>query len=318
MVLALAAGLAVSTCNSIPEPPTGVSGTVDSTDRLAYVGLSEAVRFRLFIIDEDGSNPVPIVDDGADFQDPRFSPSGREIAVGSNRDGFWDIFVVDLDDLSLRNLTNSTHTDLAPTWSPDGKQIAFQRLLDNALDWEIFVMNADGTNVRNLTRSGGPDRRPAWSPDGTRIAYSSGERLSQEIWVIDADGGNARSLTPRRPGISGSPAWSPDGSQVAFESSAHQGDVSPAFFVEYDIYVINADGTDLRRIDEFSGPARSARYPAWSPDGNRLAFEIREVGGTFGASRFRIWVLDTSEDTLVEIPTGGTARAPAWSPLTNG
>ena len=303
-------------CGSIREPLSGPLGPVSSTNRLAYVGLSENVRLRLFLIGEDGTDPVAVVEDGEDYDDPDFAPDGRSLVVSSNRSGFWNLYLLNLETLELSHLLPSEFTDLSPSFSPDGQKIAFQRHLTNDLDWDIFVVNIDGTGLGNLTSSPGPDRQPAWSPDGTRIAFSSGERLEQEIWLVDSDGGNSVQLTPSRPGISGAPSWSPDGTRILFESSEHQGDVSASFFVEYDLYTIAADGTDLRRYGEFSGFGVSARLPAWSPGGDRIAIEVRELGGIFG-SRYSIWILNTSTDELFRLPTGGTARKPVWSPLSN-
>ena len=78
---------------------------------------------------------------------------------------------------------------------------------------------------------------------------------------------------------------------------------------------MNADGTDLRPYIGLSGNGTSARLPTWSSDGSHIAFKIREAGGTFGAFRLRIWIVDTATDSLTQIRTGGTARKPEWSPL---
>jgi Tol biopolymer transport system component len=304
-------------CQDIPETAIGPTAPIASRNRIAYVGLSEDIRFSLFMVGQDGSNPFPLVEQGSDFQDPEFAPDGRSLVLTSNRMGNWDIHLIDLETLSLTSLAAGLFTDVQPSFSPDGNRIAFQRQTGTDLDWDIFVMNVDGTEIRNLTNSVGPDRRPTWSPDGSRIAYQSGERLDQEIWVIDSDGENRSQLTPSRPGMSGSPTWSPDGAFVLFESSEHQGDVSPTIQILYDLYVVSADGSGLRRLTEFSSPNRSVRFPAWAPSGIRIVFEVSESDQTFGASRFRIWKLDTETGVVKQLETPGTARTPVWSPVSD-
>ena len=313
----LAIFLVCLSCDSIPKEMTSqLSGPIDSTGRLVYIGPGETVRSRPFVVHEDGSDPQPLVEDGADYQDPTFSPDGRSVAIASNRSGQWNIHVLNVGTLGLGVVATSETIDFEPTFSPDGRKIAFQRQLTNDLDWEIFVMNIDGSGVRNLTESVGPDRRPAWSPDGSRIAYQAGERLDQEIWLMEPDGRNKLQLTPFRTGVSGAPSWSPDGSVIVFESSEHQGDVSPLAFVQYDMYLVNIDGSSLRRFSEFSNPTRSIRFPNWSPGGDKMAFELRDIGGAFG-TRSTIWILDTLTGESTQIPTPGTAGSPAWSPLTS-
>ena len=80
-----------------------------------------------------------------------------------------------------------------PTWSPDGKRIAFSSNRDGNL--EIYVMNADGSQQTRLTNNSSFDDYPAWSPDGKRIAFTSYRDRKYEIYVMNADGSGMRQLT---------------------------------------------------------------------------------------------------------------------------
>jgi Tol biopolymer transport system component len=91
------------------------------------------------------------------------------------------------DGSGLRRLTRNPAVDADPTWSPDGRRIAFESKRGGNFD--IYVMNADGSGQRRLTQSGGD---PAWSPDGRRIAFVG----DSGIYVMHADGSGLRSLTP--------------------------------------------------------------------------------------------------------------------------
>jgi len=91
------------------------------------------------------------------------SPDGTRIAFQSNRDGNYEIYVMDADGSNQTNLTNNPADDMFPVWSPDGTKIAFMSNRDG--NWEIYVMNADGSNQTNLTNNIGDDMYPMWSPD---------------------------------------------------------------------------------------------------------------------------------------------------------
>ena len=95
--------------------------------------------------------------------------SGDRIAFASDRDGDYEIFVMNADGTDVRQLTSNEDDEMFPAWSPDGNRIAF--MSNRGGEFNIFVMNADGGAVRQLTDNDDDDRFPAWSPDGTLIAF---------------------------------------------------------------------------------------------------------------------------------------------------
>lgn len=144
-------------------------------------------------------------------------------------------------------------------------------------------------------------RDAAASPDGTRIAYSArGSQGQLQLWVANRDGSNAK-LIGTENGDDEWPSWSPDGQRIAF----HSDDVGAG-----DIYVVNADGTNLRRITSDPLPAvTNELHPSWSPDGSLIAFAGNEAGN------YDIYTIRPDGSDVHRITrTDGSDVEPAWAP----
>jgi Tol biopolymer transport system component len=176
------------------------------------------------------------------------------------------LFAIDATGSDPVKLTRQANvSDLQPAWSPDGRRIAFVRLIGDRGRPDLFVATAEGKGRTRLTRTPVPERDPAWSPDGTKIAYAA--RTSPtgpfRIFVINPDGtGRVQLTTQTRGRADRSPTWSPDGSRIAFVSDREGG------FPE--IYWMDPDGGRIRRVttnEQIDG------NPSWSPDGSRILVE---------------------------------------------
>ena len=168
----------------------------------------------------DPPQPVtqPVLLRTGDERYPSYSPDGTQIAFRGDLDlvepsGDEEIYVMNADGTNVRQLTSNADFDSAPSWSPDGKRILFERAPagtftpgTEAQEKDVYVMRADGTHVRRLTDSPGLDEGPEFSPDATKIAFSSARDGQQEIYVMDADGSNPRRLTDN-PARDESPDW---------------------------------------------------------------------------------------------------------------
>src|SRR6266571_1927388 len=130
---------------------------------------------------------------------------------------------------------------------------------------EIFIVNSNGTGLTRLTTNSVSDGDPAWSPDGSKIAFRSARDGNDEIYVMNPDGLNVTRLTTNAVDDL-QPAWSPDGSRLVF--SRFTGCDSYSGFCDYDLFVMNADGSGA--VQRTSGS--SDNDPAWSPDGGSIAF----------------------------------------------
>jgi TolB protein len=175
-----------------------------------------------------------------------------------------DIFVVRADGSRLRRLTRSPAADFDPAFSPDGSLVAYRHQSGDDDTSEIFVMNSDGTGSHAVTRNH-TGWGPTWSPDGRVLFNSWLDDLSTfRAATVRADGSGYR----RIPGhiYVEYPAWSPDGTRIAFMSP---GSGTFGGGSEYDVYVMGADGSHVRRLTDAPGPDG---FPAWSPDGTTIAF----------------------------------------------
>jgi Tol biopolymer transport system component/N-acetylneuraminic acid mutarotase len=229
-------------------------------------GSKRGSDHNIYVMDADGGNQVPLTNNPAYDDQPRWSADGRKIAFMSDRDGNYEIYSMNSDGSNQTRLTNNPASDGFPVWSPDGTKIAFvSGDLNNPTSFEIFVMNADGSNRLRLTNDFLIDAAPAWSPDGTKIAFMSGPNSildpnSFEIYVMKPDGTTRTRLTNNTV-ADGQPAWSPDGTKILFAS----GDVMNPPGCE--IFVMAADGSQRTQITSNSV---TDGFPAWSPDGSRI------------------------------------------------
>jgi TolB protein len=250
----------------------------------AFALTSHAIAFarnlhgqaEIFVMAPDGSNQTRLTYRRGWDEGPEWSPDGSRIAFDKTDSALSEpangIFVMMADGSGLTRLTrNRPGSDRAPTWSPDGTQIAFAAIRGDESD--IYVVDADGSNLMQLTHDPATDADPDWSPGGAKITYASIRRKSNhaDIFVMNADGTNGVRLTRNRASDI-NPAWSPDSSAIAFASDRH---------ASFDLYLLGADGTNLRRITTTSDVYE--REPTFSPNGHRLAFDrYRLVGAVLG------------------------------------
>ncbi|MGB8983761.1 MAG: hypothetical protein WCC12_17965, partial [Anaerolineales bacterium] len=255
-------------------------------------------KYYLYTINYDGSSKKSLTTGTSSI--PSWSPNGDKIAFSSNRDGDWEIYVINADGMNETQITRNRVADDYPAWSPDGSQIVFSIWTNGS--WDIFIMNSDGSNVHSLKNTKDiTETYPQWSPDGKTIAFHSRKHDSDSwnISLINVDGTNNRQLTDSF--LNWMPVWSPDGKVIAFWSIRDSW---------WEIYTMNADGTDQQQITtHLVSVSDNGRNPVtWSPDGIRLAFDA-DVEGSRG-----IYVFNLDDNSLNKFlfDKGINYAQPSW------
>ena len=204
-----------------------------------------------------------------------------------------EIYIADYDGANQRRVTTGRSLNINPTWSPDGRSIAYASYRRG--EPNIFISNIYQGTLEELTKKAGSNFLPSWSPDGTRVCFMSNRDGHMQLYVANRDGSNVRRLLDEK-ADDGAPTWSPNGTQIAFTSDRSG---SPQ------IYVIDVDGLRQRRItSDYSD------RPTWSPAPyNEIAFSARTGPGS------DIKVIDLASGQVRQLTFGeGTNESPSWAP----
>lgn len=207
-----------------------------------------------------------------------FSPDSKRVVFANGKGATDDLYLMNADGSEMRQLTQTAAQEDAPIFSPDGLRIAYLSRPANADKYQLFMMNSDGSGARSLTGDQTDVRTPAFAPDGKYIIYTANPKAmtithepGDQIFITTVEGGNTRQLT-KNSYQNGNPVFSPDGSLVAFKRAlTHRGRSMGGYtWDDWDIYVMNFDGTNERRLTnkEFNYTS----IPRFTPDGQRIVF----------------------------------------------
>lgn len=242
---------------------TPVSPPPASTDyRLAFTKW-DGRKHAVWTSDLDGNNQRFLLDFAAS---PMWSPDGQSLAffgeegidnqplVQTGTNGLWRI---DADGQSPRQLLpeGTAHT---VAWSPDGTLIAFDAARGGP-DRRIYFIDAEGS-PQPFELLG---EQPSFAPDSLQVVAKAC-RPDCGLWIVNRDDSNPRRLTTE--GTDGLPAWSPDGAKIAFSRNVDS---------NVDVYIIDADGSNLQRLTTAPG---NDSVPAWTPDSRRIVFRSDRNG----------------------------------------
>jgi Tol biopolymer transport system component len=253
-----------------------------------------------------------------------------------------EIWLMDSDGAHQTRLIEA-HDDVMAwnaVWSPDGKQLAYTRMVfgdrppvDVPDQADVWIASADGSDAHPLVERPDWQWLPHWSPDGAWVAYtdepeagpwadagpaglggggilgtgfgfgsSNPVRTHADIWRVRSDGSGQPERLTDDPGDDRAATFSPDGTKLAFDSTRAEGT---------DIWMMGADGSDPRQLTFDHGYTWGA---TWSPDGSRIAYNAwrPDNQGIFNQSIYLIDP-DGSDDTRLTFGEGQDS-GPSWSP----
>lgn len=264
----------------------------------SFPGIEGRVAFanggansQLYVIGPQQPTPTPLGRDPIVGFSPQWSPDGTRLAFVSERDGNAELYSVTANGTDEERLTQNAVPDLHPSWTKDGLGIVFQRRTGISAEiysldpvsgvarrltrnrrsdydpataptgrWlvfgrsgHLFKMTVGGKRPKRLTTGPGLDSQPAWSPAGAGIVFVRSNGTESDLYLVNAEGRGLKRLTATSGRAESSPAWSPAGDKIVFRACA------PAS-AACQLYVVNADGSDERRLVE---PGVDGDQPDW-------------------------------------------------------
>ncbi len=273
-----------------------------------------------------------------------------KLAFSSDRDGerlpgpvpnraIKEIYISDYDGANQRRVTVTRSLNIMPTWSPDGRSIAYTSYRRNNVP-DIFISHIyQGTPPEVPLKGVGHNYLAVWSPDGTRLAFTSNRDGNPEIYVANRDGSGIRRIT-NHPAIDITPTWSPAGNELAFtsdrsgspqiyivsadglgaprrittESYADRATWAPAPYNEIAYAARTGGSNDIKVFDVASGERRQITFsegsnesPCYSPNGRHLAFTSSRRGKT------QVFTIGRDGRGLRQVTSAGNNFTPNWS-----
>ena len=223
-----------------------------------------------------------------------YGPFGSQIAYSSRIGRFKDLFVMDMDGSSIRQLTNDRGLSLSPAWDPAGRNLLYTTYRKRVPD--LYILDVITGKPRAITNNSALEVGGTFTNDGTSLLTSVSTGNDSSLTMYGLDGSVLKNLTPSSRSINVSPTYSPDGSKIAFCSDRAG---------RPQIYVMNSDGGNPKRVSFVSSDYCTS--PAWSPKGDKIAFVCRGDGG------FQLFLSAPDGSNAIQLTTGGDNEDPSWS-----
>ena len=266
--------MCVGVCQVFAERPT--------TPKILFTSIRDGNR-EVYMMNPDGSEQVNLTQHPAHDMDAVWSPTGEQILFVSDRGGkrVPDLYLMDADGANVRRVFKKKIRAARQnaTWSPDGKRFAYWSADLDRGEFGLYL-GAFGEEDVELLPYG---RYPEWSPDGSEIGCSVPHALGERLTFINVDTRDREQPLPDKALLwQGSPSWSTAGDRLAISGNRHplpailDRELHNAWDDKFTVYIVNRDGTGLRRLVGEAGPA--AGPTALSPDGSEVLY-TQEING---------------------------------------
>lgn len=230
---------------------------------------------------------------------PAISPDGTQIAYSSRRNGYWDIYLLDLGSGELTRITDTPVYEASPSWSPDGQWLVYESYMDGNLELYVHSVKNPAQAPIRLTNHQAADYAPSWSPIGRQIAFVSNRDGQDDIWLANLDvAGDDRytNLSRSLEASEAHPSWSMDGTSLAWATTDSDG-------------VSSIQVLDMLSQNTPSIRAGSGNWPVWQGNGDFIV----------AISSTNQWLLSGfhypgGELSLALTPLLGTVRGLTWLP----
>lgn len=194
-----------------------------------------------------------------------------------------------------------------PTWSPDGKLIAFSASFEYMRTLQIYTVEVDTGTIKQITTSPKNKWGLSWSPDGKYLVYTE-EGDPTDLVMISSDGKDSKKIT-YTPGYETFPTWSPVGDKIAYLYRDER------FTKNSELWLMNPLGKNRIQVTDF--PISINNTITWSPDGRSIAF-ISEIEDNSGHQCGQLYKTNVNENMVINLSQlsnfPGCAENPAWSP----